>query len=407
MNVLFLTILDFYTLEQSNIYTDLMNEFVKNDHKVFIISPMERKHNKKTYVIKSEDVIIVKKKIGNIQKTNLIEKGISTLLIDLNFRSAINRYFSNIKFDLILYSTPPINFSNTISFIKRRDKAKTYLLLKDIFPQNALDIGLLKKSGLLGFIYKYFKSKEKKLYLLSDVIGCMSEGNVRYLVNHYPYLDSFKVEVNPNTINPIVFDRNRVNKKIVLEKYHIQSDKIIFTYGGNLGKPQGIDFLCKCIIENEKSNLSIFVIVGNGTEYKKIKSVIENENIKNSYLIPFLPKEDFDNLLCVSDVGMVFLDYRFTIPNYPSRILSYLQASLPILLASDDSTDLKDDIHNWGIGLWAPSNNVNLFMKHVDYLTIEEHRVELSKNSAHILQTKFNTKLTYNSIVNHIAKENH
>ena len=93
-------------------------------------------------------------------------------------------YFADIKFDLILYSTPPITFYKAIEYVKKRDGAKTYLLLKDIFPQNAVDLGMMSKTGLKGLIYKYFRKKEKKLYAISDKIGCMSQANVDYVLKH-------------------------------------------------------------------------------------------------------------------------------------------------------------------------------------------------------------------------------
>lgn len=110
----------------------------------------------------------MKLKIGNTQKTNIIEKGISTVSIEPQFIAGIKRYFSNVKFDLVIYSTPPITFCNAIEFVKKRDGAKTYLLLKDIFPQNAVDIEMISKTGVKGIIYKIFRNKEKKLYRMHE-----------------------------------------------------------------------------------------------------------------------------------------------------------------------------------------------------------------------------------------------
>ena len=112
--------------------------------------------------------------IGNIQKTNLIEKGISTLEIEQQYINAIKKYFNNEKFDLVLYATPPITFCKVIEFVKKRDGAFAYLMLKDIFPQNAVDLCMLKKSGFRGIAYKYFRSKEKHLYEISDKIGLIT-----------------------------------------------------------------------------------------------------------------------------------------------------------------------------------------------------------------------------------------
>lgn len=138
--------------------------------------------------------------MGNITKCSIIEKGISSLQIEYKFKSAIKRYFKDTKFDLILYSTPPVTFSSVIQFFKRRDNAKTYLLLKDIFPQNAVDIGMLSKTGFKGLLYRYFRLVEKKLYAISDRIGCMSPANVEYLLANNPEIESSRTEICPNSI---------------------------------------------------------------------------------------------------------------------------------------------------------------------------------------------------------------
>ena len=133
-----------------------------------MISPVERRKMQETRVVKEKNVTILKLKIGNTQKTNLIEKEISTVSIEPQFIAGIKKCFSNTKFDPVIYSTPPITFCNAIEFVKKRDGAKTYLLLKDFFPQNAVDRERMTKTGVKSILYKYFRGKEKN-YMLSQI----------------------------------------------------------------------------------------------------------------------------------------------------------------------------------------------------------------------------------------------
>src|SRR5690606_17458145 len=149
-------------------------------------------------------------------------------------------YFSKIKFDLIIYTTPPITITKLIRFVKKRDNAFAYLILKDIFPQNAVDMGMLKPHG---FLHRFFLSREKILYEISDKIGCLSEANKQFLFNNNEYIGSGKVEINPNTIKPIKISYNREQKLDIRKKYNLPTTQKILVYGGNLGKPQGLDFL--------------------------------------------------------------------------------------------------------------------------------------------------------------------
>ena len=164
MNVLFLTIGRIENVDEASIYLDLLRTFRDNGHSVYCVSPNERREGKDTSYTEEKGIHVLRVRIGNIRRCNIIEKGISTVLIESQYRAAVKKYLGDVKFDLVLYSTPPSTLAGVIKYVKRRDGAKTYLMLKDIFPQNAVDIGMMTKSGVKGVLYKYFRQKEKKLY---------------------------------------------------------------------------------------------------------------------------------------------------------------------------------------------------------------------------------------------------
>lgn len=365
MNVLFLTLYHIESLCNRGIYEDLLREFSNHQHNVYVVSPVERRFRSETVLHVDGNVQILELKTGNIQKTNILEKGISTLLIEHQFITAIKRYFPDVTFDLVLYSTPPITLAGVVKFIKKRDHAKTYLLLKDIFPQNAVDIGLMNKSGIKGMIYQFFRNQEKRLYAISDYIGCMSPANVEYLLTHNPKIDSRCVEVCPNSIEPI--DRSLSQEEInaMRLKYEIPLKKKVFVYGGNLGKPQGIPFLIDCLRSQKNNEDVFFLIVGDGTEYSKLFHFVERERPSNVKLMSELPREDYDKMIAACDIGMIFLDCRFTIPNFPSRLLAYMQASLPVLAVTDSNTDIGKVITEGDFGWWCESNHVENFSKKI------------------------------------------
>ena len=85
MNVLFISLAGIKSVEEKGIYTDLLREFIKNRHNIYVLSPIERRMGEKTHIIEEPNVKILRLQIGNIQKTNLFEKGISTLLIEPQF----------------------------------------------------------------------------------------------------------------------------------------------------------------------------------------------------------------------------------------------------------------------------------------------------------------------------------
>jgi glycosyltransferase involved in cell wall biosynthesis len=373
MNILFLTLIDFNNIQEPGIYQDLLREFSVHNHKIYVLSPVERRKQQDTHLIKDGNTTILKLKIGNTQKTNVIEKGVSTVLIEPIFVHGIKKYFSDVKFDLVMYSTPPITFCKAVEYVKKRDEAKTYLLLKDIFPQNAVDMGMMSKSGLKGLLYRYFRAKEKKLYALSDRIGCMSPANVDFVLKNNPEISAEKVAVCPNCIEPCDMSISNEERIAIRKKYGIPQDRKIFVYGGNLGKPQGIEFLIRCLISQKNNKEAYFLIVGDGTEYPKLETFTTEHPQDNVKLMKRLPKEDYDTMVGACDVGMIFLDHRFTIPNFPSRLLSYMQAKIPVLACTDPNTDIGKVIIDGGFGWWCESDDVDAFNKCVRLATTNDN----------------------------------
>lgn len=354
MNILFLTLVNIENINERHIYTDLLRKFRDEGHNVYIVSPAERRFKQKTNLQLLYGINLLKIKTLNTQKTNLLEKGISTLLIEHQYLAGIKKYISEVKFDLILYSTPPITFAKVIQYIKLRDGALSYLLLKDIFPQNAVDLGMIKKNG---FIHKYFRHKEKNLYQISDYIGCMSPANVEYVIKHNPKINPKIIEVNPNSIE---LNFSSISKEEIIEirkRYNIPLEATAFIYGGNLGKPQGINFLLDILNLIKENDSIFFIIIGSGTEFSKVQTWFNRYNPKNSILLNNLPKNDYDQLVQSCDVGMIFLDKRFTIPNFPSRLLSYLSYKMPVIAATDPNTDLGKIMEANNFGFWAQSGD--------------------------------------------------
>ena len=397
MNVLFVSISSMPHASKHSISLDLIHEFQRNGHEVYIVSAIEKRDNAQTNLAEEAGCHVLRVKIGNNKKTGLIRKGITTVTMPGKYIKAIKKYFPNVKFDLVMYPTPPITAAKIVKFIKHRDGAKSYLLLKDIFPQNAVDIGIMKKSGLKGILYRHFRKVEKKLYNLSDRIGCMSEANVNYVLKHNPEVSEKKVEVCPNSIEIQDMRISREERDELRSKYGIPLDKKVFIYGGNLGRPQGIPFLMECLKAQKENQNSYFLVVGDGTEYKKLEAFFAENPSDNMKLMKRLPKEDYDRMVAACDVGMIFLDYRFTIPNFPSRLLAYMQAGVPVLAATDHNTDVGEVIEEGGFGWWCESNNVEAFSAKVSEAENADF-AKMAENGKKYLEENYTVERAYKII---------
>lgn len=402
MNVLFISISSLPHVSEHGISLDLIHEFRRQGHNMYIICALEKRDNQETYIAEEDGCRILRVKIGNNKRANIIEKGLTTVLLPKKYITAIKEYYSDVKFDLVLYPTPPVTQVETVEYIKKRDGAKSYLLLKDIFPQNAVDIGMMSKSGIKGIIYKHFRRIEKKLYKVSDYIGCMSQANVDYVIKHNPEVDPSKVEVCPNSIEVIDKSVNEKTRVEIRSKYGIPINKKVFVYGGNLGKPQDIPFIIECMKASSSIVEAFFVIVGDGSEYSKLEAYVNSANQMNLMLMQRLPKEDYDTLVGACDVGLIFLDHRFTIPNFPSRLLGYMQAKIPVLAVTDLNTDIGKVVEQGGFGWWCESNNAGVFKEKI-YSILNDSENKGSDQEYLYLMEHYAVEQTYRTIENRVG----
>ena len=389
-----------YEIKDSNdryIYADLVREFAKQGHNVYAITPTVSGSSQA--FVDPNGVNIIRIKNGKIQKTGKIKKLINLLLLDRRAIKQIKKSSKGIKFDLVINIASNLSLYKPTLCFKKRDKARAYLLMKDIFPQNAVDIGMLSKKGLYGFVYKFFRKKEKKFYRNVDTIGCMSPANVKYIIEHNPEIDANNVEVCPNAIEYVDVLLSYNEKVEMRKKYQIPLDKKVFVYGGNLGKPQGIDFLIECLKAQLNNESAYFLIVGAGTEYSKLEEFFSKEQPSNMKLLESLPRDDYDRMIASCDVGMIFLDYRFTIPNYPSRLLAYMQAGLPVLACTDKNSDVGQTVVEGGFGWWCESCDIQAFNQRIDEV-LKADLTKMSNNALNYLKEEFSTQKAYQIIVN-------
>lgn len=225
----------------------------------------------------------------------------------------------------------------------------------------------------------------------------MSPANLKYFINHNPEF-KHKVEVMPNAIK-------LENKKLIYtrEELGLEKDSVIFVYGGNLGYPQAIESLVECAKAIEGLDKVQFVVAGTGAKQKIIENYVKDYSPKNFKYLGQLAKEEYDELVYLSDVGLIFLDHRFTIPNYPQRLLSYLEASLPIIVAADKATDIGviAEENNYGINVY--SEDVEAFKEAVKKLSKETLlRKEMGKNGYKFLEGNYTVEKAYEIIESRI-----
>ena len=384
----------------SNIYTDLAEALNNNNHVVKVVVAEEKKKIKKTTLFEENGIPVLRVKTGNLYEVGFIEKTITFLTVSHSLKKGINEFFAHENFDLILFQSPPVTFHRVIKWAMNKYKAPSYLMMKDIFPQNGVDIGLYSKASP---VYWYFRNQEKKLYKTSSKIGCMSLRNISYLMEHNPYINKDKFEIFRNTVK---IEDNKISneeKENIRKKYGLEKDDVVAIFGGNFGKPQGLDFLLDILDEYKYAKKLKFVLIGRGTEKNRIFSEIKEKGYKNVYTYDFIPRKDYENLTRTCDIGLIFLDKRFTIPNYPSKTLSYLECSLPIMAAIDKNTDYGKMLEETNSGFWVENGDIKAYKNCFDKLVGNKKlRSEMGKNGRKYFEKECNVVNSVKIIENYI-----
>ncbi len=147
-----------------------------------------------------------------------------------------------------------------------------------------------------------------------------------------------------------------------------------------------------------------FVIIGGGTEFESLKKYLDVNSIQNVRLIKSLPKEKYQEILSCMDVGMIFLNHKFTIPNFPSRVLDYMDFSLPILACTDMVCDMKQEICDSGAGFWCESNDIESLSKIIDTIKSDKTAlINMGLKSRKLLLEKYTVQSVAKSMIEQIV----
>lgn len=358
MRVLFLYLLYPKPHESSGMYSALVNEFVKNGHEVVIVCGS--KNGEPTSFTNENNAEILRVKTQKILNVNPIMKGIATVRFPFHLKKAISKHLTGRVFDLIIAPTPPITFVDIIVFFKKKYPVKACLILRDIFPQNARDLDMMTNP----LLFNYFRRREKKLYRYCDYIGCMSQGNINYIIKHNPEVPSKKLFLLPNWQNVSSFSEVDFSVK---EKYGLKG-KFVAIFGGNIGEPQKIENIIILAEAYRHDEQIAFLVMGKGTKKKYLEQLVAAHNLKNVIVKDTLPRQDYERLVCNADIGLISLSEKFTIPNIPSKTLAYFNAKIPILASIDENTDYGQLLEKANAGLWSVTGDIETYKKNFNTL---------------------------------------
>lgn len=401
MNILFISIA-WPPRGERNLYLDLIQEFSKNGHRVYVLCNDE--HATRTSASPEDGIEVLRVKSSRIRKAKKFQKAISLFTLGKKFRRALYAQYPGLEIDLILGHSPPITLSGLFRGLKRNYGAPVYYLLKDIWPAGPADLKIIRRNGL---VYRFFRRHEKSTYRAVDIIGCMSPMNVDYVLDNNPFLSGEKVEVCPNTITPRVLTPD-TDRREVRSRHGIPEDAKVFLFSGNLGRAHGLDFYLDAIESLRDHEQAYFLIGGSGTYFNYLEKEIARRKLSNLGIYSRLPAREFDQLLLSCDVGVVLLSASYTVPQFPSRLLAYLEAGLPVFCAVNSATDIGRIVEEAGCGLSVIHGDLESFQRAVQQFCDPPGPASLEamgRNARILLQREYTSARAYEIIMKHWPSE--
>jgi glycosyltransferase involved in cell wall biosynthesis len=269
----------------------------------------------------------------------------------------------------------------------------SYLILRDIFPEWAVDTGILRK----GLLYRYFKRRELEQYVAADVIGVEAPGNLPYFKDDIRNT-KYNVEVLYNWINIQGSPRATIGwrRKMELE------GKVVFFYGGNIGKAQDMDNILRLAVSLRGREDIFFLLIGSGSEVQRLRGLIMRLDLHNIRILPSLAQREYMECLSEFDVGLVSLDRRLKSHNFTGKMLSYVLCGKPILASVNPGNDLLGflDQADAGIGCTNGEDN-DLHSAALRLATDPVLRERMGRNARALGDSTFSVRVAAGQILAH------
>ena len=293
---------------------------------------------------------------------NYIVRGLSQLLMPLQFLIKLRKYKIRPQ-GLIVYS-PPLPLALVGSWI-RRSGVRTLLNIQDLFPQNAIDLGILRSKAQI----KFFKALEHFAYKTSDIVTVHSEGNRQMLLQQQPEFAA-KIKLLHNWVD--VDHHNNAQATVDFKKTWGITQKHVAVFAGVMGPSQYLDLILNIAAQMQDRSDLLFLMVGDGKEKERLQELVKQTGLNNVRFEGFISRDVYPDLLAACSIGLVCLSPQNQTPVVPGKILGHMAAGLPVAAFLHTTSDAHSMIAEAGCGISANSGNLSACVNALQNLLANE-----------------------------------
>lgn len=378
------------TKSSAKLVHDLALEFNRQGHAVTIGSPDDSLTVPST-VEATDSLTVLRIRTGQIKGAARWLRGLNEARLSHAFWKRGRQFFQSHPHDLIVFYSPTIFFGGLVAKLKRLWNCPAYLILRDIFPQWAVDAGVLRR----GLAWWYFRQVEFAQYRAADVIGVQSPANLDYF-RDLPQTRGMVLDV---LYNWTTLDEGTVPKTNYRADWGL-NDKIVFFYGGNIGVAQDLGNILRLAASLKAEPQIGFLFVGEGSEVAALQAQIDRDGLTNVQIKPAVGQREYLGMLAEFDVGLISLDRHLRTQNLPGKMLGYMYHSIPMLASVNPGNDLQSLLQAHEAGLASQNGDNALLRNHALQLARDPAlRRRLGTNGRRLLESTFAVEQAARQIV--------
>lgn len=370
---------------------DLSVEFAKQGHDLTVILPWGLQEREYTSEYR-DGIRIIRLKTMVTKDVGYYQRAINeTIMPILMLRQLRKSPFLNERWDGVIFYSPSIFLGLFANYIKKKSCCKCYLIIRDIFPEWAVDVGILGR----GFPYLFFKAVAHYQYSIADIIGVQTSGNLGYF-DTWQQRHGRKLEVLENWLGKPA----NTPCSIDIDKTNLSGRKIL-VYSGNMGVAQGLNALIDLAEKLQYRDDVGFLFIGRGSDVKKLILSVSKRQLNNIIFYDEIDPDQIPQLYSKCVAGIVALNPEHKSHNIPGKFITYMQNGLPVLANLNAGNDLADVIRSYNVGQVCESNNIDDLIKLTELLLnqIDNDRA-IFERCKELFSSRFSSELAVRKIIN-------
>lgn len=390
------------TRSSSQLMKDLAEGLKEKGYKITVITSMPASFNveKNNKILKEKTIEngieVIRTKIFPHHNVNLIQKGIVQFFLPVLYSSMVKKHVKE-KIDIIWLHMPPLTLTITARLIKKETKAKFILNLHDFFPQNAIDLGILKNKLLIW----YFKLLEKKALENADLIIVPSEIHRVYLVEDY-HINEKSIKVVSHWVEISMFKKAK-NTGMFRKRFGLEG-KFIFVFGGMMGPSQGLEIFISIADKLRNYPDIAFLFVGEGSHKNKLIEMSHQKKLDNITFSPIIPYQQYPSLLKECNVGVLSLKTLNATPILPAKLIGYMASGLPVLAFLNKNSSGIEIVKSANCGLASHSSNEQVLLKLTKQIYLEKTKLIGYQKNGIRYASKYFSKNTSIKLISNLLK---